>query len=170
MRKLSFKPKMSCSRSQGEYVGKAEFEPAVCLTSQPVLLTTVLDCSFQIWINLRSSEPLITTLVLLHPASCGLPPACFTARWIHSLWSGYSRTLAVILPVPPLGWFLLWDMQRWPACGQGDANLLLITTDTLHNNYINCNVISTNWGVGAKNVSTGSAEAVHIVHHCVFST
>ena len=80
MRKLKFKPKKISSKSHGEYVAEPGFDPSVCLTSKPVLLTTEPQCSFQNSINLRSSEP-FTTFVPLTAASCCLPPASFKTRW-----------------------------------------------------------------------------------------
>lgn len=84
----------------GEYVGEPGLEPCVCLTSQPVLLTTVLCCSFAIWIDLGSPEPLITTLYLQHAAFCCLPPACSKHIGYTTCEVDVFIQLAIIPPVP----------------------------------------------------------------------
>lgn len=58
--------------------------------------------------------------------------------------SGHIHTVAVIPSLPSVGRFSVWDIQRRQACGQGDTDFSIIATSTLHNNYTNYNVISTN--------------------------
>lgn len=92
--KPRFNLQMSCVRLRGEYVGEPGLKPYVCLTSQAVLLSTVPRCSFAIWINLGSPEPLITTLSLRHAAFCCFPAACFKTHRVHNLWSGCIHTVS----------------------------------------------------------------------------
>lgn len=52
--------------------------------------------------------------------------------------------LALVPLVPSVDLILVKGRQRWPSGVHGDANHLLIIINALHNNYTNCNVISTN--------------------------
>lgn len=118
----------------------------LCRTSKPVFLTTVLDGSFWIQKNPRSSEPLNAARV--PSARC---PLLALKHTVHIACEVEASThLAVILSVLSGHWFLVRDRQRWPACIQGNANLLVITANALRNNYTNCNVISSNWSMTAR--------------------
>lgn len=52
--------------------------------------------------------------------------------------------LALVPLGPSVDWVLVRGRQKWPSCVHGDASHLLIIINALHNNYTNCNVISTN--------------------------
>lgn len=140
IRKLRFKPKRKLFKVTWRVHGRARIW-VLCLSD---FQAHTLDyCTALLLSDLDKLGVFWTSIITLILLAC-----CLLLALKHIGCTTYGVE-TFILSVLSMSWFLVWDIQRWTACGQ-EVPVLIITANTLHNHYTKYSVVSTNWGVAAR--------------------